>query len=191
MSQGEKPPAPGIGKVLIPLEEEEHGLSISEISRRAMLNRNSTAKYLNMLVSDGRVEMCTVGPAKVYRLSSRVPVSALFRRLPDPAVTIAADLRIRAANTQLCDLLGLDEGSLPGILVSEVGSPFFGALARSDALIGAAKGAAPSSSSWTPLVCGDDCYLIWAVPAVFEGGEYGALVVVRPGVTEPQSRPTR
>lgn len=184
MPQGENP-HDGIRKVLIPLEEEEHGLSISEVSRRAMLNRNSTAKYLNMLVSAGRVEMRTVGPAKVYRLSSRVPASTLFGYLPDPALTIAADLQVRAANTALCTLLDLDQDSLRGVQVSEVKDPLFDHLARSDLLIDALGGRVSPPLSWVPLVCGGKPYLVWAVPAVFEGGTYGALVVARPGVTGP------
>jgi hypothetical protein len=178
-------PHEGIRKVLTPLEKEEHGLSISEISRRAMLNRNSTAKYLNMLVSAGRVEMRTVGPAKVYRLSSRIPVSNLFRYLPDPALTIAADLRIRTTNTAFCTLLDLDPATLQGVPVAEIKNPFFNHLARSDILIDALRGTVSPPSPWTSLVCGGKHCLVWVVPAVFEEGTSGALVVVRPGVTGP------
>ncbi|MDE2443704.1 MAG: hypothetical protein O0X49_04910, partial [Methanocorpusculum sp.] len=63
------------------------------------MNRNSAAKYLGILVTLGQVEMQIVGPARVYHLSSRIPVSsAAFNRFPDPIIAINENGTIRGVN---------------------------------------------------------------------------------------------
>jgi predicted transcriptional regulator len=44
------------------------GLGISEISRKAHLNRNSVAKYLESLQASGQVDMHKMGVTKIYRV---------------------------------------------------------------------------------------------------------------------------
>ena len=60
------------------LRANQRGMSIYEISRDIGLNRNSTAKYLDILLYTGRVEFRNVGRAKLFHISHRVPISALL-----------------------------------------------------------------------------------------------------------------
>ena len=60
------------------LKKNPHGLSISDISRELNLNRNSVAKYVNMLMVSGDLEMRSFAAAKVYFLSKRVPISTML-----------------------------------------------------------------------------------------------------------------
>ena len=48
------------------LKANPRGLTITEISHKIDINRNSVAKYLDVLVTSGHVEKRQVGPAKVY-----------------------------------------------------------------------------------------------------------------------------
>ena len=50
------------------LKSHPKGLSISEISSRLNMNRNSVAKYLELLSISGKVEMQEFGSSKVYYL---------------------------------------------------------------------------------------------------------------------------
>src|ERR1051325_10437178 len=59
------------------LKEQPKGLTITEISDALTLNRNSSAKYLDVLLTSGRVEQRSIGPAKVFFLSQRVPLAAM------------------------------------------------------------------------------------------------------------------
>lgn len=170
----------GRARILKLLEEEAHGLSISDISRKIDLNRNSVAKYLNMLVIAGRVEMQVVGSARVYRLALRLPVSAIFPFLPDAAVTIGSDLRVRHANVLFCDLFSLEEASVAGVLISETSCAFFDLLADSGHLDGVVRGKMDGNRAWHSLDGEYGRYIVWAVPAVFDDGDYGAIAVVRP-----------
>ncbi|MDI6718704.1 MAG: PAS domain S-box protein [Methanomicrobiales archaeon] len=61
------------------LRDHPKGLSVSDISKRLQMNRNSVAKYLDILTMAGHVEMRSYGTAKVFFLSQRVPASALLK----------------------------------------------------------------------------------------------------------------
>ncbi|WP_067050355.1 helix-turn-helix domain-containing protein [Methanofollis ethanolicus] len=170
----------GIKRILCLLEEETHGLSISDISRTIDLNRNSVAKYLNMLVVAGRVEMQVVGSARVYRLAVRFPVSTLFPFLPDPAVTVGSDLRVRHVNAHFCALFGMREDEIVGAPVSETPCAILRFLTDSGYLEGAVRGKRDGGGTWHPLAGECGAYVVWTVPAVFEDGDYGAIAAIRP-----------
>ena len=55
------------------------GLTITDIAEKLHLNRNSTAKYLEILLISGEVNMNTIGPAKVYTFSQKMPISAILK----------------------------------------------------------------------------------------------------------------
>lgn len=98
----------GIDLVMNTLKDNKYGLSIAEISRKSGMNRNSVAKYLNILVTLGQVEMQIVGPARVYHLSPRMPISpAFFSFLPDPAVLIAENGEILKVNRLFIEYFSL------------------------------------------------------------------------------------
>ena len=61
------------------LKSRPKGLTISDISTALKINRNSVAKYLEILLITGHVEVKVFGNAKVYYLSSRVPISSMLR----------------------------------------------------------------------------------------------------------------
>jgi len=56
------------------LTENPKGMTVTDISRKIKINRNSVAKYLDIMRISGQVEMITFGPAKVFFPSRRVPI---------------------------------------------------------------------------------------------------------------------
>ena len=52
-------------KILTLLRLHRNGLTITDIANKLKLNRNSTAKYLEMLLISGDVALNSYGPAKV------------------------------------------------------------------------------------------------------------------------------
>jgi DNA-binding transcriptional ArsR family regulator len=170
----------GMTRILDLLDEETHGLSISDISRKIALNRNSVAKYVNMLVVAGKVEMQVVGSARVYRLAVRLPVSTLFPFLPEAAVTVGSDFRVRHANALFCTLFGMEEDEIIGAPVAETSCAILTLLADAGYLGAAVRGKKDGNGTWHPLEGECGAYAVWTVPAVFEDGDYGAIAVVRP-----------
>ncbi len=60
------------------LKGSSKGLTVTEIARHIQVNRNSVAKYLDILLTSGLVEMKAVGSAKIYSLTKRIPVSSIL-----------------------------------------------------------------------------------------------------------------
>lgn len=106
------------------------GLTVTEIARHIHMNRNSAAKYLDILLTSGLVEMKTAGSAKIYSLSKRVPVSAILSLSSDYIFVIDNDSIITYVNDNVLnfekktaeeiigkpvDILPLAFFSVPGI----------------------------------------------------------------------------
>ncbi len=166
----------GAARILSLLKEEAHGLSISDISRRISLNRSSTAKYLGMLVTAGRVEMRTVGSAKVYLLSSRPSLLELFDYIQESVIVVDADLAVRAINPACCTRLGLVKEETVDRAAACV--PFLKDLVISKTFSRAIRGterveeirADPKTGALT---------LTTYVPVVLFNGQYGVAITLR------------
>ena len=89
------------------LKENPKGLSIEEVSRRLVMNRTTAAKYLNSLVNSGDAELRTLGRAKVFSLSRRVPLPQILDLLSDQILVLDRDLEILEANGALQDWFGI------------------------------------------------------------------------------------
>ncbi|MDD1701384.1 MAG: PAS domain S-box protein, partial [Methanoregula sp.] len=61
------------------LKQDSQGMNIREISQGLNINRNSIAKYLDILTSQDEVDVRIYGKSKVYRLAQRVPISGLLQ----------------------------------------------------------------------------------------------------------------
>lgn len=73
-------------------------MTVTDISRKIHINRNSVAKYLDILLISGHAEMVTFGPAKVFFPSSRIPLSAVLNFTHDYIVVLDKDLKIIQAS---------------------------------------------------------------------------------------------
>ncbi|BAI61507.1 putative signaling protein [Methanocella paludicola SANAE] len=89
------------------LKDSPRGMTVTEISKAVGMNRHSVAKYLEVLVAAGHVDMKSFGPSKVYYLSQRVPLSAMLSFSSDLIVIIDKDLLIRNANDRFLETMGL------------------------------------------------------------------------------------
>ena len=80
------------------LLENPRGLTISEIAKKLDINRNSVAKYLDVLTISGQVEQKSIGPAKIYFLSQRVPLSTMLDFSSDYILVINKEMKIIQIN---------------------------------------------------------------------------------------------
>jgi PAS domain S-box len=60
------------------LKGSSKGYTVTEISRSIDINRNSVAKYLDVLCISGAVELKVIGSAKIYTLTKRIPISSIL-----------------------------------------------------------------------------------------------------------------
>ena len=105
------------------LRLHRNGLTITDIAEKLRLNRNSAAKYLEILLISGDVKLNTFGPAKVYTFSQKMPVSAMMKFSADMMLLIDHDLHVLDANENALNILEISREDLIGNSVMDIVSP--------------------------------------------------------------------
>ena len=167
-----------VDKIKRLLKWHQRGMTISDLASEMKINRNLVAKYLDMLLISGQVEMQVIGAAKVYFLSRRVPVSALLEFSSDLVVVVDNDEKILQINEQVPLLIEETKEALTGKRLGEFQNPFMNALHLS---FGARKPHEKGES-----VADLDCTLNGEarhfrsklVPTAFEDGSDGITFIV-------------
>lgn len=96
------------------LKENPRGMTISDISRKIKINRNSVAKYLDILLVSGHAELVAFGPAKVFFPSRRVPISTILNFISDIIIIIDKDMKIVQVNKNFLNISDLQKESVIG-----------------------------------------------------------------------------
>lgn len=109
-----------ITKIKRLLKTRPKGLTISDISQGLKINRNSVAKYLEILLITGQVEMRAYGNAKVYYLSQRVPFSAMLRFASELILVVDSELKITDINDHFLSFFHAERPDLIGMDVREI-----------------------------------------------------------------------
>src|SRR5271157_394991 len=94
------------------LKPSPRGMNITEISKAVGMNRLTVAKYLEILVVSGHVEVRNLGSSKVYYLSQRLPISAMLSLSSDFIVLLDQGLKIIYANDRFLEFAKIDRGTL-------------------------------------------------------------------------------
>ncbi|WP_211530782.1 PAS domain S-box protein [Methanocalculus chunghsingensis] len=88
------------------LRGNPRGMSVGEIADAISINRNTAARYLDMLLIGGQVEMRTFGKAKVFFLSQRVPIGAMLNIASDLVMVLDQHASLILANDQILAFCG-------------------------------------------------------------------------------------
>ncbi len=94
------------------LRQQHQGMSITDIAEKLGRNKHSVGRYLDILHASGHVDLRTFGMAKVYTLSSRVPLSALLSFTTDLVIVVDKDLRIVQSNELFLSLMNLNKDQI-------------------------------------------------------------------------------
>ncbi len=159
------------------LKEGPRGMTVTEISKSVKMNRHSVAKYLEVLVAAGHVDMKSFGPSKVYYLSQRVPVSAMLSYSSDLIVILDNDLRARSMNDKFLEYMRLKRED---VLNRNIENFAFTRLAKPPLLPGIKDALGGKERTVdTYYHNGEREYYLTVkfIPAVFEGGEKGATII--------------
>ncbi|HOX34708.1 MAG TPA: PAS domain S-box protein [Methanoregulaceae archaeon] len=95
-----------IAKIKELLAEHPHGMSITEIAAQLKVNRNSVAKYMDILQIQGAVDGRKMGTSKVYYLSARMPALSVKQVCTRPFLILDKDSHITDTNRAFTDILG-------------------------------------------------------------------------------------
>ena len=160
------------------LKNEPRGLSITDISRILNMNRNSVSKYLNMLLVSGHVDMRSVGVAKVYFLSQRVPISAMLDFSSDCIIVLDADLRIVQLNDNYLDFSGYTREELINTSILDRDLPVLTDAIDPHIFEEVLRGQDLSRELWWEADGEEFSFLIKMIPTVFDDGQPGATVIL-------------
>lgn len=99
------------------LADNPSGLTIEQVSRQLTINRTTAAKYLNFLIASGKIEKRNLGPAKIFTLSPRIPLSHFLNLWQDGILILDNNLIIQQVNDPVLTLMSLNREDLVGLQI--------------------------------------------------------------------------
>jgi PAS domain S-box-containing protein len=161
------------------LNENPKGMTVTDISRKIKVNRNSVAKYLDIMRISGHVEMLTFGPAKVFFPSRRVPISNMINFTSDYILIFDANQKITMVNDPLLDFLKAKRDNIIGQTIYDLINNIF-------------EDKKEVSEAIDEALDGKDCaieldldfegesvhFKIRIVPTTFEDGRQGVTIII-------------
>jgi PAS domain S-box-containing protein len=162
-----------IDKIKRILKWHPRGMTISDLASEMKMNRNLVAKYLDMLLVSGQVEMQIVGAAKVFFISRRVPISALLEFSNDPVIVTGSDGKIQQVNEPVTALTGLPRQDLMYRLPEEIDNPFMQLICNCVNSRDPKAAGEHVSDLCCTISSGDYHFRVKQVPTVFEDGSDG------------------
>lgn len=100
-------------------------MTVSDIAHEIRINRNSVAKYLDILLISGHVEMVTFGPAKVFFPSSRIPLASLLNSTHDYIVLLNRELKFLQVSENLLKFIEIQRSEIIGRPIQTFTVSFF------------------------------------------------------------------
>lgn len=96
------------------LSEHPEGLTIRSISALLGMNRNSVAKYLEMLQMQGGLTLKRSGPSKIYCLADKLPAAAVLKLTKSHVIIFDQLLTAADVNDSFTDLLKISKKEILG-----------------------------------------------------------------------------
>lgn len=166
-----------IARIKKALKFSKKGMGISEIARQLQINRNSVAKYLEILRILGQVDIKKFGTSKVYSLSHMMPVSAMMNFSSDIIIVVDADLRIVQVNERLLGFTGVTREKLIGQQIDQAGLGFLSGLPFDTVLTGKEPVTEPVERKIQHG--GRELYLSFKlIPTTFDDGNEGITCII-------------
>lgn len=165
------------------LRSNPRGLSVTDISRSIGTNRNTVAKYLEILRISGHVEMDSIGTAKVYFLSQRVPVSTLLDFSSDYIIVIDSERRVVQTNDKFAEIIGLPKDEISRRLIDDILPPMISNKTLLEKIDDAVKG--KESVEMVDIIINNELWFLKTkiIPSTFDDGESGVTLIME-NITE-------
>jgi PAS domain S-box-containing protein len=160
------------------LQKHPKGLSITDLAKVAGINRNTAGRYLDQLLLSGQVEMHHFGMAKLFRLSERLPVSAVLSISSELVLQLDGSLRVIFINDPFLEFAGASAKRTVGKNIEFTEIPSLFGDYFSDLLIHLREGVA--GTEWSEEVSLPERRTVFfcrIVPTVFNEGAKGVSVL--------------
>jgi PAS domain S-box-containing protein len=162
------------------LKENPKGMTVTDVSRKIKINRNSVAKYLDIMRVSGHVEMITFGPAKVFFPSKRVPLVDILNYTSDYVLVFDENFKITMVNDAFLDFMKNEREEILGQKIPE----FFPSFLKDDGevLIGMKEALQGRNFSKDLDLEGKGYRFYFSIrimPTTFEDGRNGATLIIK------------
>jgi PAS domain S-box-containing protein len=159
------------------LTKNPEGMSVTEISKALNKNKNTIGRYLDILLISGQVEMRSFGMAKVFKISHRVPLSALLSYSKELIMVLDEESRIIDVNDNFLTLLNLSRQDTLGKNISYICPQDIDVHELLETL---ATGFEEKEATITFQVKGrgEQIFKQKSVPTVFEDGKKGLTLIL-------------
>jgi len=161
------------------LKKNPKGMTVTDISRKIKINRNSVAKYLDIMRISGHVEMITFGPAKVFFPSRRVPVNDMLNYTSDYILIFDKNYKINTINNPFLKFLNADREAIIGHNVNKTILKIFQEHEEIETAIKNALDGKKNTHEIDFKKDGEKIYFkIKVIPITFEDGGNGVTLVI-------------
>ena len=161
------------------LKNNPKGMTVTDIARELQTNRNSVAKYLDVMRVSGHVEMITFGPAKVFFPSRRVPMAMLLDYVSDYILVIDKNLRIIQINDTFLNFLGSTRDSLIDQHLKNINLPFISSPEIQSQVADSLNGKESSKEINFHTLDPEHYFIIRFVPTILEDGRHAATIIIQ------------
>mgnify|MGYP001117192315 CR=1 FL=1 len=110
-------------RILRALRFRPKGMTITEVAKQIGATRNSVSKHLEILQIAGKVDVRSIGNAKLYSLAQRVPMSAFLCFTKNLILILDGGGRIVQVNDRCQRALGRSKDDLIGLTLAEAELP--------------------------------------------------------------------
>jgi PAS domain S-box-containing protein len=174
-----------INRITQLLAENPSGLTIEQVSRQLTINRTTAAKYLNFLIASGKIEKRNLGPAKIFTLSPRIPLSGFLNLWQDGIIILDNNLIIQQVNDPILTLMSLKRDDLTGLPIDKSPLAAMFSVSGLNHLQKAREG--NEQVHIVKLMVRDQAhhFRVKMIPLVLDHGEQGLGIIFEPLQPEP------
>lgn len=160
------------------LKNNPKGMTVTDIAHEIQINRNSVAKYLDILLISGQADMVTFGPAKVFFPSTRIPLSTILNFTHDYIALLNKDLHFVQVNENLLNVLGITRDDIIGHSIDTFTHQFF----QIPAIAQHAHQALNGKQLTSEQPYNDNHHTLYLfirhIPTTFDDGEPGVTLII-------------
>lgn len=162
-----------IKRIVDLLSQNPAGLTIEQVSRQLSINRTTAAKYLNFMIASGQIKKRNLGPAKIFTLSPRIPMSHFLNLWQDGIIVLNNDLMVQQINDPLLSLLSLNRDGMIGERIDRSPLAAYVDKTAMDLLVKARDGQEQVQVTSFRIQGRDEQFRLKMIPLALEQGERG------------------
>jgi PAS domain S-box-containing protein len=142
------------------------------------MNRNATAKFLEILLMTGQVEQIEHGMSKIFILSRRTGIPTMLDRSDDHILVLDKDMKIVQVNENYTRFSGLNLDALLGKRPDAAGLPVIGGPLITEKILQAHYGADIRTEVREVMHGTEFFFDVRMTPTVFNDGTRGITIII-------------